>query len=106
MCSRNLKTPKKKELWKTQKQLNELRESFNKHQSETKDTIKREIYEIKKTTQNIKKELNKNMEKLRRKNQTEILEIKKIPLVKQKKHHGRSLQQTRTSGRQTLRAQR
>jgi uncharacterized membrane-anchored protein YhcB (DUF1043 family) len=29
-----------KELEKTQKQLNEYREYFNKHQSETKDTIK------------------------------------------------------------------
>jgi F0F1-type ATP synthase membrane subunit b/b' len=33
-----------KELEKTQKQLNELREDFNKHQSETKDTIKRELW--------------------------------------------------------------
>jgi ferritin-like metal-binding protein YciE len=31
-----------KELEKTQKQVNELREDFNKHQSETKDTIKRD----------------------------------------------------------------
>jgi F0F1-type ATP synthase membrane subunit b/b' len=30
-----------KKLEKTQKQLNELREDFNKHQSETKDTIKK-----------------------------------------------------------------
>jgi uncharacterized membrane-anchored protein YhcB (DUF1043 family) len=58
------------------KQLNELREDFNKHQSETKDIIKREIYEIKKTTQNIKEESNKDMKNLRKKNQTEILEIK------------------------------
>jgi hypothetical protein len=61
---------------KTQKQLNELREDFNKHQSETKDTTKTEIDEIKKITQNIKEELNKDMETLRKKNQTEILEIK------------------------------
>jgi hypothetical protein len=60
----------------TQKQLNELREDFNKHQSETKDTMKREIYDLKMTTQNIKEELNKDMENLRKKNQTEILEIK------------------------------
>jgi uncharacterized membrane-anchored protein YhcB (DUF1043 family) len=34
-----------KNLEKTQKQLNELREGLNKHQSETKKTIKKEIYE-------------------------------------------------------------
>jgi hypothetical protein len=56
-----------KELEKTQKQINELREDFNKHQSETKDTIKKEIYELNMTTQNIK-ELNKDMENLRKKN--------------------------------------
>jgi F0F1-type ATP synthase membrane subunit b/b' len=33
-----------KKLEKTQKQLNELREDFNKHQSETKDTIKKKRY--------------------------------------------------------------
>jgi uncharacterized protein (DUF2252 family) len=46
---------KNKEYEKTQTQINELREDFNKHQSETKDTIKREIYELKMTIQNIKK---------------------------------------------------
>jgi ClpP class serine protease len=35
---------KNKEHKKTQKQIKELREHFNKHQSKTKDTIKREIY--------------------------------------------------------------
>jgi SET domain-containing protein len=60
----------------TPKQVKELREDFNKHQSETKDTIKREIHELKRTTQIIKEELNKDMENLRRKTQTEILEIK------------------------------
>jgi hypothetical protein len=65
---------KNKEHEKTQKQIKELTEDFNKHQSQTKDTI--EIYELKMTTQNIKEELNKNMENLRKKNQTEILEIK------------------------------
>jgi hypothetical protein len=64
---------KSKEHEKTQKQIKELREDFNKHRSETKDTIKREIYELKMTTQNIKEELKKNMENLRKKNQTEIL---------------------------------
>jgi hypothetical protein len=33
---------KNKEHEKTQKQINELREDFNKHQSETKNTIKKE----------------------------------------------------------------
>jgi DNA-binding transcriptional regulator GbsR (MarR family) len=56
--------------------MREVREDFNKHQSETKDTVKREIYELKMTTQNIKEELNKDMEHLRKRNQTEILEIK------------------------------
>jgi uncharacterized protein involved in exopolysaccharide biosynthesis len=40
-----------KKLEKTQKQLNELGQDFEKLQSEIKDIIKREIYEIKKTTQ-------------------------------------------------------
>jgi hypothetical protein len=52
---------KNKEHEKTQKQTNELREDFNKHQSETWDTIKKEIYDLKMTTQNIKEELNKEM---------------------------------------------
>jgi chromosome segregation ATPase len=60
----------------TQKQIKELREDFNKHQSETKYTTKKEIHELKRTTQIIKEELNKDLENLRRKNQTEILEIK------------------------------
>jgi hypothetical protein len=38
--SRNFKTPKIKNE-KTQKEINELREEFNKQQSETKDTIKK-----------------------------------------------------------------
>jgi hypothetical protein len=33
---------KNKELEKTQKQIKELREDFNKHKSETKNTIKRD----------------------------------------------------------------
>jgi hypothetical protein len=53
--------------------MNKLREDFNKHQSEMKDTIKRDIYEIKKTIHNIKEEVNKHMENPRKKNQTEIL---------------------------------
>jgi hypothetical protein len=41
MPSRNFKTPKNKEHEKTQKQIKELREDFDKHQGETKDTIKK-----------------------------------------------------------------
>jgi F0F1-type ATP synthase membrane subunit b/b' len=67
---------KNKEHEKTQKQISELTEDFNKHESETKDTIKREIHEFKMTTQIIKEELNKDVENLRRKNQTKILEVK------------------------------
>jgi predicted nucleic acid-binding Zn-ribbon protein len=67
---------KNKEHEKTQKQINEFREDFDKHQSETKDVIKREIYKCKMITQNIKERLNKDMENLRKKNQTEMLEIK------------------------------
>jgi type I site-specific restriction endonuclease len=58
---------KNKEHEKTQKQIKELREDFNKHQHETKDTVKREIYELKMRIQNIKEELNKDMENLREK---------------------------------------
>jgi hypothetical protein len=68
---------KNKEHEKTQKQIKELREGFNKYQSETKDTVKRERYELKLITQNIKEELNKDVENFRKKNQTEILEIKR-----------------------------
>jgi hypothetical protein len=35
----------------TQKQIKELREDLNKHQSETKDTRQRERHELKRTTQ-------------------------------------------------------
>jgi transposase len=64
---------KNKEHEMTQKQIKELREDLNKHQSETKNTIKREIHELKMTTQIIK-DLAKDLENLRRKNQAEILE--------------------------------
>jgi hypothetical protein len=50
-----LQDNKKKEHEKTQKQINEVREERNKHESETKDAIKREIYELKMITQNKKK---------------------------------------------------
>jgi hypothetical protein len=55
---------KNKEHEKKQKQIKELRENFNKHQSKTKDTIKTEMYELKMITQNIKEDLNKDMENL------------------------------------------
>jgi hypothetical protein len=77
MNSRKIKTPQIK-LEKTQKQLNELREDFNKFQSETKETIKKEIYERKKITQVMEEEFNKDMENLRKKNQIETLEIKSL----------------------------
>jgi hypothetical protein len=60
----------------TQKQIRELREDLNKHQSETKDITKREIHELKRNTQIIKEELITDLENLRRMNQTEIQEIK------------------------------
>jgi aspartate ammonia-lyase len=44
-------------------EINELKEDFNKHQSETKDTIKGEL---KMATQNVKEELSKDMENLRK----------------------------------------
>jgi chromosome segregation ATPase len=77
-CTQKFHDTRNKEHEKTQKQIKELREDLNKHQSETKDTIKKEIYELKKTTPNIKEELDKVMENFRRKNQTEILEIKSL----------------------------
>jgi hypothetical protein len=88
-----------------QKQVNELWEDFNKHQSETKDTIKKK-YELKMTTQNIKEDLNKDMENLRKKNQTEILGRKSPFSQTNNTANGRPLQHTRISGRQNLRAQR
>jgi hypothetical protein len=59
---------KNKKHEKTQKQISELKEDFNKHQTERKDTIRKNIYELKKTTQNIKQEFNKVMKNLRKKN--------------------------------------
>jgi peptidoglycan hydrolase CwlO-like protein len=40
---KKLQDTKNKEHEKTQKQINELREDFNKHQSETKDTTKKRV---------------------------------------------------------------
>jgi ferritin-like metal-binding protein YciE len=56
--SKNIQTPQIKNLRST-KRTNKLREDFNKHQSETKQTIKKEICEIKKTTQAIKEEFSR-----------------------------------------------
>jgi uncharacterized protein involved in exopolysaccharide biosynthesis len=41
---KKLQDTKNKEHERTQKQINELREDFNKHQSETKDTTKKKSY--------------------------------------------------------------
>jgi chromosome segregation ATPase len=86
--------PKNKEHEMTQKQIRELREDLNKHQSETKDIIKKKIHELKRTTQIIK-DLNTDLENLRKKNQQEILEIKSP--YSQTKHrvedHSRRLEQ-------------
>jgi hypothetical protein len=51
---------KNKEHEKTQIEIRETREEFNKQQSEKKDTTKKERYELKMTTQNIKVYLNKD----------------------------------------------
>jgi ElaB/YqjD/DUF883 family membrane-anchored ribosome-binding protein len=48
---------KNKEHEKTQKQIKDLTEDFNKIPNETKDTIKREIYESKMIIKNIKEKL-------------------------------------------------
>jgi gas vesicle protein len=74
-ATKKFQDTKNKEYEMTQKQIRELSEDLNKHQSETKDTIKREVHEFKRATQNIKEELITDLENLRRKNQTEILEI-------------------------------
>jgi uncharacterized protein Yka (UPF0111/DUF47 family) len=48
---------KNKEYEKTQKQINELTQAINKHQSETENTINREIKELKVKIDNIKGEV-------------------------------------------------
>jgi hypothetical protein len=65
-----------KELAKTQKQLNELRVDFNKHQHEAKETIEKKIYEVKKTTQDMKERFQRYGKTSEKKNQMEILEMK------------------------------
>jgi polyhydroxyalkanoate synthesis regulator phasin len=56
---KKFKDTKNKEHEKTQKQIKDLTEDFNKIQSETKDTIKREIYELKMIIKNMKEKLTK-----------------------------------------------
>jgi t-SNARE complex subunit (syntaxin) len=52
--SMNIKRTWTKNSRRTEKQLNEFREDFNKLQNETKETIKKkEVHKIKKTTQNM-----------------------------------------------------
>jgi hypothetical protein len=62
---KNFQDTNNKEHVKTQKQIKEHRQDFNKHQRETKDTVKKEIYDLK-IIQNIKEELSKDMENLRK----------------------------------------
>jgi chromosome segregation ATPase len=56
---------------RTQKQINELIEALNKHQSETENIINREINELRMKIDNIKEEVTHDMENLRKKNKTE-----------------------------------
>jgi paraquat-inducible protein B len=58
---------KSKEYEKTQKQINELIGTLNKHHSETENTINREINELKTNIDNIKEEVTHDMENLRKK---------------------------------------
>jgi hypothetical protein len=52
---------------KTQKQINEIIEALNKHQTETEITISREINELRAKYDNIKEEVIHNMENQRKK---------------------------------------
>jgi chromosome segregation ATPase len=56
---------------KTQKQINELIGTLNKHQSETETTINREINELKVKIDSIEEEVSPDMENLSKKNETE-----------------------------------
>jgi cell division protein FtsX len=86
---------KSREYEKTQKQIKELNGALNKHQSETENTVNREINEEKMNIGNIKEEVIPDMENLRKKESK-----------RNTKHSRKSLQQTRTIGRQNLRTQR
>jgi hypothetical protein len=65
---------KTQECQKTQKQINEIIETLNKHQTETKIAIIREINELRAKIDNIKEEVTHDMENLKKKkkNETEI----------------------------------
>jgi ElaB/YqjD/DUF883 family membrane-anchored ribosome-binding protein len=60
---------KNKEYEKTQKQINAILRSLNKHQSETENTINRQINELRMKIDN-KEEVTHDMENLRKKNET------------------------------------
>jgi uncharacterized protein Yka (UPF0111/DUF47 family) len=52
---------KNKEYEETQKQINEIIEALNKHQTETETTINREINEVRAKIDNIKEEVTQDM---------------------------------------------
>jgi hypothetical protein len=58
---------KNKQYEKTQKQINEITEALNKHQTEAETTINRDIIELRTKIDNIKEEEICNMENLRKK---------------------------------------
>jgi hypothetical protein len=58
---------KTQECQKTQKQINEIIETLNKHQTETKIAIIREINELRAKIDNIKEEVTHDMENLKKK---------------------------------------
>jgi ElaB/YqjD/DUF883 family membrane-anchored ribosome-binding protein len=62
---------KNKEYEKTQKQINAIEGSLNKHQSETETTINRQINELRMKIDN-KEEVTHDMGNFRKKNETEI----------------------------------
>jgi DNA repair ATPase RecN len=74
---------KTKEYEKTQKQINEIIGSLNKHQTETESTINREINELRTNIDNIK-EVTHDMENLRKKKQKYKTKWKAIPAKQNK----------------------
>jgi tryptophan 2,3-dioxygenase len=77
---------KNKEYEKTQKQINEIIEALNKHQTETETIINREVNKIRPKINNIKEEETHYIENLMKKNNI--------------KQNGRTFQQNRTNRRQ------
>jgi hypothetical protein len=57
---------------KTQKQLNEFKEGFNKHWNKTKKLRKNKISEIKKAGQDVKEVLHKDVESFKKKKSNRI----------------------------------